>query len=330
MTTLYPDENKLFSGIHVNLFEKNLIQTNILNESVINDSIWENEDNTKFLEKRNNITVNNRFETNNVFPFQEDKILEPTFPFIFNDISDRIPEQSFAKLFSTNSISKSNYKQNTDLNLNVPMKKKRKVFKIIKDNKSKGRIKKNTLYVGKHNKFSEDNIIRKIKGRFHEKCRIFINKEYQKYLLNNKPGTNSTNVLLQKIEPKLSKVIKRDEILKWLNIKLYQVFSENVSIKFLLYKPDYNRKQIQNLYKEKEAKNVINILNKSVKEMYCAFILNKTIPGFCTLDDDVKELREKMKRENDENIENYLIKYKKTALNLEYSFINKYSRNKKK
>ena len=60
---------------------------------------------------------------------------------------------------------------------------KERVFKITKDYKGKGRIKKNTIYVGKHNKFSEDNIIRKIKGKFLEKCRLYINDLYKKYLL---------------------------------------------------------------------------------------------------------------------------------------------------
>ena len=50
-----------------------------------------------------------------------------------------------------------------------------------------GRIRKNTNFIGKHNKFSEDNIIRKIKGRFHEKCRIYINKEYKRFILSKKP-----------------------------------------------------------------------------------------------------------------------------------------------
>ena len=65
--------------------------------------------------------------------------------------------------------------------------KKEKIFKIGKRNKNIGRIKKNTNFIGKHNKFCEDNIIRKMKGRFLEKLRIYINNEYKKFFLNNKP-----------------------------------------------------------------------------------------------------------------------------------------------
>ena len=35
-----------------------------------------------------------------------------------------------------------------------------------------------------HTKLSEDNIIRKIKRRFQENIRLYINNEYKKYLLN--------------------------------------------------------------------------------------------------------------------------------------------------
>ena len=116
--------------------------------------------------------------------------------------------------------------------------------------------------------------------------------------------------------------------MKWLNSKLYKVFSEKVSVKCSLYDSDYNKKQIQKLFKENKAENVINILNRSVKEMISAFIQNK-IPGFDSLNDDIKELKEKMIKENQENIKEYLIKYKNIALNFESIFICKNSRNNK-
>lgn len=55
--------------------------------------------------------------------------------------------------------------------------------------------------------------------------------------------------------------------------------------------------------------------------MYYAFIYNKKIWGFSTLGDDVEELRKKLEKENDENIEEYLKKYKNTELNLEEIFV---------
>lgn len=222
----------------------------------------------------------------------------------------------------------SNQLKNIDIKAFGIQKPKKKIFKIGKDNKNKGRIKKNTNFIGKHDKFSEDNIIRKFKGRFIEKCRIYINKEYKRFLLTNKNETKNSIVLLQRISPKLSKIIKKDDNLKWLNSKLYKVFSEKVSLKCSLYDSDYNKKEIQKLYRENVAKKVINILNRSVKEMLNAFIQNK-IPGFESLNDDIKELKEKMNKDNQENIKEYLIKYKYIVLNFESIFINKNSRNNK-
>ena len=64
---------------------------------------------------------------------------------------------------------------------NLP--KTKKIFEIYKMNKRIGRIKKNSGYIGKHNKLSEDIVIRKIKRRFLENVRVYINKEYKKYYL---------------------------------------------------------------------------------------------------------------------------------------------------
>lgn len=73
-----------------------------------------------------------------------------------------------------------------------------KIFKITKDFKGKGRIKKNTNYVGKHTKFSEDNIIRKIKRIFLDSCWNYINLLYKKYLLKINAMINKKNYYSKK------------------------------------------------------------------------------------------------------------------------------------
>ena len=56
---------------------------------------------------------------------------------------------------------------------------KKKIFDIKKVNKRLGRLKKNSTIPGKHSKLAEDNIIRKIKRRFLENLRVYVNKEKQ-------------------------------------------------------------------------------------------------------------------------------------------------------
>ena len=275
-----------------------------------------------------NKNQNNQNDINNVASFSEKSQYNATNPFNIECKSSLYKnEDNYLFLHSPNSILNSNKHQRLDIKAFEIKKQKKKIFKIGQDNKNKGRIKKNTNFIGKHDKFSEDNIIRKFKGRFIEKCRIYINKEYKRFL-SNKNETKNIKILLQRISPKLSKKIKKEDNLKWLNSKLYKVFSEKVSVKCSLYDPDYNKKEIQKLYKENEAKNIINILERSVKEMLNAFIQNK-IPGFDSLNDDIKELKEKMKKNNQENIKEYLIKYRNIALNFESIFINKNSRSNK-
>ena len=63
---------------------------------------------------------------------------------------------------------------------------KKKIFEIVKTNKKIGRLKKNSTKKGKHNNLSEDNLIRKIKRKFLENLRIYINNEYRKFFLNKK------------------------------------------------------------------------------------------------------------------------------------------------
>jgi hypothetical protein len=324
MTDFDKNSNKdyeLFVNILPNYFE----------EHSIIESFSKNNINFNIFGKENNyiINQNNQNDINDFVSFSEKNQSNATNPF-------NIESESFLQknkdncLFLHSSYSKlnSNQLKSIDIKAFEIKKQKNKIFKIGKDNKNKGRIRKNTNFIGKHDKFSEDNIIRKFKGRFIEKCRIYINKEYKRFLLTKKNDIKNIKVLLQRISPKLSKKIKKEDNLKWLNSKLNKVFSEKVSVKCSLYESDYNKKEIQKLYKENEAKNVLNILNRPVKEMLNAFIQNK-IPGFDSLNEDINELKEKMKKNNQDNIKEYLIKYKQTALNFESIFINKNSRNNK-
>ena len=204
-----------------------------------------------------------------------------------------------------------------------------RIFQILKGHKNKGRIKKNSKLIGKHNKFSEDNIIRKFKGRFLEKLRIYINYEYKKYLLNQNKKVKKMKVLIQRITPKISRKIKKKDNLEWINKKLYQVFSENVSVKCTLYNKEHNKHEIDKIFKENKAIEIIDILNKSIGEMLYKFANNIRIDGLETLEDDMISLKKKLIKENEDNINEYLQKYKNIAMNFEKIFINKSERNDK-
>ena len=135
--------------------------------------------------------------------------------------------------------------------------------------------------------------------------------------------------MIQRITPKISRKIKKKDNLEWLKKKLYQVFSENVSDKCTLYNREYNKYEINKILKENKATDVIKILNKSIGEMLYLFSNNIIVDGFETLEDDMITLKEKLIKENEDNIYEYLKKYKNIAMNFEKIFINKSERNDK-
>lgn len=204
------------------------------------------------------------------------------------------------------------------------------IFNITKEKRSRIRIgRMNKLlkkrYFGKHNKFSEDNIIRKIKTSFMDKSLDYINREYAIYMMN-KHEKKKNRKLLQRIKPKEYLKIKKSENFKWFKSTLKKVFSVYLSKKCTLYSVDHNIRQIEKLYEENEAINVINILNKRVTDLYYEYCNDINIEGFQTLKYDLKHLRQKMEEGKEENIDLYLNRYKDIAKNLESIFEHKKGR----
>ena len=306
------------------------IDCQIFNKDNENDNSYENPLTINTFIDNNNLNsfnsmaqkINLDYESNfdsespdNVYLIKNDKLL------IFMDENNQ-------NILSTKGQSKTDNIK--DIGLKPLQSNKKKIYKITKDFKGKGRIKKNTNFVGKHNKFAEDNIIRKIKGRFLEYCRLYINYSYKKYFLNNTQTNKKYHNLIQKIDSKIVKQIKKERNIEWFDTKLYKIFSQNVSEKCSQYKEDYNKKQIKLLYDKNEVTDVIQILNMPVREMYENFILNKKKEGFKTLENDLEEIKKKMIEENEDNIEEYLNKYEYIAQNLESIFMKKNPRKNNK
>ena len=190
--------------------------------------------------------------------------------------------------------------------------KKNLIFDIKKVNKNKGRRKQSHPELYKedavHTKFREDNVINKIKIYFINSTMSLINKKYSEYL-KAKPGKR----LLQKIKPNYSKIYKKKETQEFFNKKLSIIFSEELSGRCSTFenKKNYNKIQIDNLIEKNKAKEVINLLNKRLEEMYEIYITNdknKKIEGY-HLETDLEQIKLK-------NGEDYAQMYKETALNL--------------
>lgn len=91
----------------------------------------------------------------------------------------------------------------------------------------------------------------------------------------------------------------------------------------------YNAKQIKLIFEKNEATEIIEFLNKPIKSIYEDYIKDIDIEGFQTLKDDLNNIKQKMIEEQEENVDDYIEKYKKITNNLLLIFKLKISRNKK-
>lgn len=188
----------------------------------------------------------------------------------------------------------------------------KKIFDIKKVNKNKGRRKQSHPELYKedavHTKFREDNIINKIKIYFINSTMSLINKKYSEY---SKAKPNKR--LLQKIKPNYSKIYKKNEIQEFFMKKISEVFSEELSGRCSTFenKKNYNKIQIETLIEKNKAKDVISLLNKSLKDMYEIYISNDSNIKFegYNLENDLEQIILK-------NGEEYASKYRTTAINL--------------
>ena len=186
---------------------------------------------------------------------------------------------------------------------------KKKIFYCKKINKDKGRRKKENNLPKTHNdKFRLDNVIQKIKRKFTYSLRKSINTLYNKYRINRNLKPIS---LLQKIKPIFANIGSYKETLQYMQKTVKDMFSEELSDKIYKSDKNYNKIMIDKICEENEAKEVIKILNLTLKEMYDVYIgINNeiNIPGFGLIYDKI----EIIKNESAE----YAERYSDIALNL--------------
>ena len=220
----------------------------------------------------------------------------------------------------------------TDKTIKKP-KKLEKIFNIKKKNKKRGRLshkRKETNFGVQHDKFSDDNILRKIKVRFLKNLIIFINLLYSTY-----KKENSTLILM--IDSSVSKNINRSTVLKWLNKKVKDALSCKISSKYKKYDSNENKNKIRQFYEnEKNNPKLIQILEMKIKDIYEIYIKEENEEGFekfKNFDYDKKQLEKEMLRKNEDKIKEYLELYQIFAKNFEKKFIakaiRKYNKNKK-
>ena len=245
--------------------------------------------------------VNNREEKNENSQLEAFQIFQNYFANQLNDSKQE--ENPYEKTKPTDN------NQGTIINV---IKEKEKIFDIKKTSKTKGRRKQGQteLYQTEaiHNKFREDNIVNKIKIYFINSTMKLINKKYAEFL-NDK----SNKRLLQKIKPNFTKVYNKKLNREYLAKTISEIFSEELSGRCSTFqnKKNHNKEQIENLISKNKAKEVIKLLNKTLKQMYEIYISDNNdikIPEY-HLEHDLIQIEAKNGKE-------YAQEYKAKAMNL--------------
>ena len=172
------------------------------------------------------------------------------------------------------------------------------IQKIKKEKiKKKGRrnSKETFLFESKHDKNSSDNVRKKIKRQFIKSIIKYINQLYINLLQKNK----ESKILIYKIIPDFCNASKKEDNNKYLSMTLRELFSSDLSNKFKNINKDYNKNNIEKLYKKNKPEEIIDLLNKTIKEANEIYI-NDEIPEF-SLYNDLKEI-EKNNGIDDANI----------------------------
>jgi len=192
---------------------------------------------------------------------------------------------------------------------------KKRYFNVDSKKKKTGRKPKNPVSNVEHTKYSDDNILRKIKVKFFHKLVKYINNKI----------TSKYNGIVKILKP-LKGEISQDNTINFnrqlMDSKLKDIFSNNeINGKFKLYEKDYNKNVIDEIY-QNNIQELINIFELTFLEAFNIFRdKNETkFSDFAKLNTVVDELKLK------ENDNNYVDKFQNVAINFENYYLQKKAR----
>ena len=189
----------------------------------------------------------------------------------------------------------------------------RKNYFYVNKRKKAGRKPKTSIIKSVHTKYSQDNILRKIKVKFLSKLIRHINRIIlRKY-----------NHIIKVLLPLKGSVSQNNTInfnQKLLNSKLKDIFiNYEINGKFRLYKNSYNKEVIEKIYEE-NIQELIDILEITFLDAFNIFkdINEKEkLNGMDKLDNVIDEIKMK------ESDEDYIDKFRNIANNFEQHYFNK-------
>ena len=217
---------------------------------------------------------------------------------------------------------------NIDINIdkswkeNIQKKIKENIYlrKPFKEQKRLGRKVKSEENLGEHNKFSDDNILRKIKN-------VVLNNVYE--LINNKIALLSSNKLENAFSDEMLFKLKQNYLISskaeynkvFLNKTLLSIFSQDISTKYSKHPPDHNKEIIGKLLNDKDPdkreffSGLFNLTFLEVLNHFRGTYYNDKLNGLKNFDDFCQE---KNKNSLDEEYKKifkfFLMNYEKEIL----------------
>ncbi len=200
----------------------------------------------------------------------------------------------------------------------------------FKEKKLLGRKKKAYEGLGEHNKFSNDNIIRKVKHVILHNIMVFINKKIKSlYSYDDEKVIKERQLFkLKQNQPMSSRI---DYNKDFLEKTLGKIFSEDISSKYSCHPSTHNKKLIESLINDKDEKKrniFINIFNLTFLDCLKHFRGSEKIVEL----DGINNLEDYLKNQIINDDENYCTIFKYFINNFETIIKEKKSRirNKKK
>ena len=205
----------------------------------------------------------------------------------------------------------SSSKNHKDIDINNPNTQKGP-FIITKERKL-GRKTKNCCQKGAHDKYSYDNMTKKLKQLLMNSILNFVNttimeeeKETsaEKRKKDYKWKVNLTPCLV-KIDQNIIGNIKVEYNLNLLNLTLKEIFSQNITSKIKKLKKDYNKKIIDEISLNNQKEKTINILNMTLVQCIKHLTNQEYYPELQGLENEYEYIINKLKDsgETDEYIE---------------------------
>ena len=214
---------------------------------------------------------------------------------------------------------------------------KQSEYEIMQDepnnnNNKRGRKTNKTKNVSIHDKMVPDNIIKKIKAKIFEYPIVFLNN-----ILNN----NKEEDKLFKLDYKFINKLNREQDLKYLDMSLKELFSKEISPKYIKEKrqEDSNKIYISKILNNQKDNTILFVFNMTFRDWLDLFTLKKSIHDIITKYDylakdidceriqkslyGVDNLLKKIMNENDKE---YLTMYIFFLYNYERWFYNKKGR----